>query len=90
MKLGVKMHKVLTEDFVQYMTKKYGAKGRRSIRFADRIDELDILLGVKDSTDFDLDDKRFLNREQLDELERLGNRLKDSKADVERDMKLHI
>jgi hypothetical protein len=84
------MNKVLTEDFVQYMTKKYGAKGRRSIRFADRINELDILLGVKDSTDFDEDDKKFLSREQLDELEKLSNRLLDTKTAIERDMKGYI
>ena len=72
-----KMNKVLIEDFTQYMTKKYGAKGRRSIRFADRIDVLDILLGVKSATDFDEDDKKFLSQEQLDELERLSNRLKN-------------
>ena len=84
------MNKVLTEDFVQYMTKKYGAKGRRSIRFADRMDELDILLGVKDSTDFDEDDKKFLSNVQLDELEKLSNRLLESKTDMERDMKGYI
>ncbi len=84
------MNKVLAEDFVQYMTKKYGAKGRRSIRFADRIDELDILLGVKESTDFDEDDKKFLSHVQLNELEKLSNRLLDTKTDMERDMKGHI
>lgn len=84
------MNNVLTEDFTQYMTEKYGAKGRRSIRFAGRIDRLDILLGVKDATDFDDEDKKFLSQEQLDELERLGNRIRDMKADVERDMKEYI
>jgi hypothetical protein len=84
------MNKVLTDDFVQYMTEKYGAKGRRAIRFADRIDVLDILLGVKNSTDFDEDDKKFLSQEQLDELERLGNRLKDSNVCMERDKKKNI
>lgn len=84
------MNKVLTEDFAQYMTEKYGAKGRRSIRFADRIDRLDILLGVKNATDFNEDDKKFLSQEQLDELERLSNRLRDVMADMERDTKKYI
>jgi hypothetical protein len=84
------MNNVLTEDFVKYMTEKYGAKGRRSIRFADRIDRLDILLGVKDATDFDEEDKKFLSQEQLDELERLSNRLKDMRTDAERDMKEYV
>jgi hypothetical protein len=84
------MNKVLTEDFMQYITKKYGAKGRRSIRFADRIDELDILLGVKDSIDFDEDDKKFLSQTQLDELEKLSNRLLDTKTEIERSIKGHI
>jgi hypothetical protein len=81
------MDKVLTDDFVQYITKKYGPKGRRSIRFADRIDELDILLGVKNSIDFDEDDKKFLNQAQLNELEKLSNRLMNTRPDMERDMK---
>ena len=76
------MNNVLTEDFTQYITEKYGAKGRRSIRFADRIDRLDILLGVKDATDFNEEDKKFLSQEQLDELERLGNRLRNMNTDV--------
>jgi hypothetical protein len=84
------MNKVLTEEFVQYMTRKYGAKGRRSIRFADRINELDILLGVKNSIDLDDEDKKFLSQEQLGELERLGNRLRDTNLDIERDMKKYI
>jgi hypothetical protein len=84
------MSKVLKENFVQYMTEKYGAKGRRSIRFADRLDEVDILLGGKDATDFDEEDKKFLSQEQLDELERLGNKLKDMKANMERDMRKYI
>lgn len=84
------MNKLLTDDFIHYMTKKYGAKGRRSIRFADRIDVLDILLGVKDATDFDEEDKKFLSQAQLDELEKLSNRLLDTKADMERDMKGHV
>lgn len=84
------MSKVLTDDFVLYMTEKYGAKGRRSIRFAGRIDKLDVLLGVKSSTDLDDDDKKFLSHEQLDELERLSNRLKDTTADMERDNKKYI
>jgi hypothetical protein len=87
---GAKMSNVLKEDFVQYMTKKYGAKGRRSIRFADRVDEVDILLGVKDATDFDEEDKKFLSQEQLDEIERLGNKLKGMREDMERDMRKYI
>jgi hypothetical protein len=65
------MSKELKEGFVQYMNEKYGAKGRRSIKFAGRLNELDILLGVKDASEFDEDDKKFLNKEQLEELEKL-------------------
>ena len=84
------MNNVLTTDFTQYMTEKYGAKGRRSIRFADRIDRLDILLGVKDATDFNDEDKKFLSQYQLDELEKLSSRLRDMKTDMERDTKKYM
>lgn len=84
------MNKELKEDFMLYVTKKYGAKGRRSIRFAGRIDELDILLGMKDATDFDEEDKKFLSQAQLDDLEGLSNKLKDMKASMERDIKEYI
>lgn len=77
------MNKILKENFAQYMSVKYGAKGRRSIRFCDRFDELDILLGVKDAQDFDEDDKKFLNKGQLEELEKLGKRSKDANRDTE-------
>ncbi len=69
------MSKQLHKDFEQYMSDKYGAKGRRSIRFSGRLDELDILLGVKDAQDFDDDDKKFLNDAQLEELEKLSNKV---------------
>lgn len=65
------MNKELKEDFRQYVAEKYGAKGKRSIRFSSRLDELDILLGIKDAPDFNDDDKKFLNKEQLEELEKL-------------------
>lgn len=70
------MNKELKDDFREYMMEKYGAKGRRSIRFTSRLDELDILLGVKNAPDFDEDDKKFLNKEQLEELEKLSNKLR--------------
>lgn len=78
--------KELNDDFREYVSEKYGAKGRRSIRFCSRLDELDILLGVKDAPDFDENDKKFLNQEQLEELENLSNRIKSMREDVEIDI----
>jgi len=45
---------------------------------------------VKDATDFDEEDKKFLSQEQLDEIERLDNKLKDMREDMERDMRKYI
>lgn len=84
------MNKELKDDFREYMTRKYGAKGRRSIRFTGRLDELDILLGVKDAPEFDEDDKKFLNQEQLEELEKLSNKTKSIREDVEIDMRKYV
>jgi len=84
------VNKELKDDFREYMSKKYGAKGRRSIRFCDRLDELDILLGVKGAPDFDEKDKKFLNQGQLEELEKLSNRLKSMRKDIEIDMRKYI
>jgi len=82
--------KELKDDFREYISERYGAKGRRSIRFCDRLDELDILLGVKDAPDFDEKDKKFLNQEQLEELEKLSNRLKGMRKDMEIDIRKDI
>lgn len=62
------------DNFNQYMSGKYGAKGRRSIRFASRLDELDILLGVKDISEIDEEDIEYLSEKQLEELEKMKER----------------
>ena len=80
------MSKSLNDKFREYMSSRYGAKGRRSIMYAGRIDELDILLGVKDATDFDDEDKKFLSQGQLDELEKLSNNLIKARKDMEEDI----
>ena len=63
------MHKL--DDFSKFISDRYGAKGRRSIMFAPRLGELDILLGIKDVSQIDEEDKKYLDDEQLKELERL-------------------
>lgn len=59
------------KDFNRYIIEKYGAKGRRAIRFSSRLNELDILLGVKSASKLDEEDKKYLSKEQLEELEKL-------------------
>ena len=75
------MSRTLTDDFREYMSDRYGAKGRRSIRYSGRIDELDILLGVRDAQDFDDKDKKFLNKGQLEELEKLSKKFSQLRKD---------
>lgn len=65
------------EEFYQYITRKYGAKGRRAIRFSSRSDELDTLLGVKYASKFDEEDMSYLDDEQLRELEKLIKKEED-------------
>lgn len=64
----------LKEKFIRYVSEKYGAKGRRSIRFSGRSVELDILLGIKDAQDIDDEDKKYLDSGQLEELRKLIDR----------------
>ncbi len=78
------MGKMLSDEFKEYMSRRYGAKGRRSIRFCCRPSELDILLGVRDAPDFDDEDKKYLNNEQLDELGKLSRKSKDAKVYMEK------
>lgn len=80
------MSKTLKDDFIQYMSDRYGAKGRRSIRYCSRTDELDILLGIKDAPDFDDKDKKFLNSAQMEELKKLSNNAIRARKDMEKDV----
>ena len=57
--------------FNQYILKKYKEKGARAIKFSQGLDELDILLGIKRSSKFDDEDKKYLPEGQLKELSRL-------------------
>ncbi len=82
------MSRILSDNFRQYVSTRYGAKGRRSIRFSSRQDELEILLGVRDAPDFDDEDKQFLSSGQLEELEKLSNKAKDAKRHSE--VKTHM
>ncbi len=77
------MNKGITEDFMRYMSERYGAKGRRSIRFSGRSNELDILLGMKNAQDMDDEDKKYLDNDQLEELGKLIDRSRYKKEDIE-------
>lgn len=72
-------NKIRLEEFCEYISKKYGAKGRRAIRFSSRIDEFDILLGLKIASKFDEEDKSYLSDKQLEELEKFIKKEDDSK-----------
>ncbi len=60
-----------TSGFNEYLAKKYKMKGIRALKFSEGLDELDMLLGIKRSIDFDDQDKKYLDEEQLKELEKL-------------------
>ncbi len=59
------------KGFNEYILKKYKEKGIRAVRYSEGIDELDILLGIKKSSKFDDEDKKYLTEEQIKELVRL-------------------
>lgn len=54
--------------FNEYILKRYREKGARAIKFSQGVDELDILLGIKKSSKFDDEDKKYLTEGQLKEL----------------------
>lgn len=61
----------MLKNFNEYILKRYKEKGRRAIRFSEGLDELDILLGIKKSSRFDDEDKKYLTEGQLKELDKL-------------------
>jgi hypothetical protein len=54
--------------FNQYILKRYREKGIIAIKSSQGLDELDILLGIKTSSKFDDEDKKYLSEGQLKEL----------------------
>ncbi len=73
-------NKIRFKEFYEYISKKYGAKGRRAIRFSARIDRFEILLGLKNASKFDEEDKSHLSGKQLEELEKFIKKEDDSKT----------
>lgn len=77
----------IIKEFYDYVSKKYGAKGRRAIRFSSRYDEFDILLGLKNASKFDEEDRSYLSEKQLEELEKFIKKEDDSKMFALREQK---
>lgn len=60
-----------SSGFNEYILKRYREKGARALKFSQGLDELDILLGIKKSSNFDGEDKKYLPEGQLKELVKL-------------------
>jgi hypothetical protein len=56
------------KGFNQYILKRYREKGARILKLSQGLDELDILLGIKESSKFDNEDKKYLTEGQLKDL----------------------